>query len=82
MPERHSRQPFTTNKERMQKFKETGNSRCIFQNVLGKAQFQLHMAYENLKDLPRRTASDKVLREKHVILLRIQNMMDINADLL
>ena len=35
------------------------------------------MAYENFKYLPRRTAADKVLRVKHLILLKIQNMIDI-----
>ena len=28
--------PFTKNKERLQKLKKTGGSRCIFQNELGK----------------------------------------------
>ena len=31
--------PFTKNKERMQKFKETGDSRYIYQNKLNKASF-------------------------------------------
>ena len=40
------------------------------------------MAYGGFKDLNRRAAPDKVLRIKHFILLKIQNMMDINVDLL
>ena len=40
------------------------------------------MTYEDFKDLPRTTASDKILREEHLILLKIQNMMNANADLL
>ena len=48
---------FTENKERTQKFKETRDSRYIYQN--DKACFQHDMAYEDFKDLPRRTASDK-----------------------
>ena len=40
------------------------------------------MAYGGFKDLNRRVAPDKVLRIKHFILLKIQNMMDINVDLL
>ena len=40
------------------------------------------MAYGGFKDLSRRAAPDKVLRIKHFILLKIQNMMDINVDLL
>ena len=40
------------------------------------------MAYGGFKDLNRRAAPGKVLRIKHFILLKIQNMMDINVDLL
>ena len=91
MSEMHLRQPgftyivcgpFTKNKERIQKFIETWDSRYIYQNKADKACFQHDMAYENLKDLPRRTASDKILRDKNSILLKIQNMMDINVILL
>ena len=52
------------NKERIQKFKETGDSRYIYQNELGKACFQHDMAYGDFKDLIRRTVSDKLLRDK------------------
>ena len=38
------------------------------------------MAYEDFKDLARRTASDKVLR--NIILLTVQNKMDIKEILL
>ena len=40
------------------------------------------MAYGDFKDLPRRTAADKLLGDKHLILLKGQNMMDINKNLL
>ena len=56
--------PFTKNKKGIQKLKETGDSRYIYQNELDKACFQHFMAYGNFKDLPRRTASDKTLRDK------------------
>ena len=49
--------PFTKNKERIQKFKETGDTSYIYKNELDKA-------YGDFKDLVRRTASDKVLRDK------------------
>ena len=84
MPEMHLRQlgftysacgPFRKNKERIQKFKETGDSRCIYQNKLHKACFQNGMTYGSFKDLTRRTAFDKVL-------LKIENMIDINVGLL
>ena len=73
MPEMHLKQrgfnysacgPFTKNKERIQKFKETGDSKCIYKNELDKACFQLDMSHGDFKDLTRRTASDKVLRDK------------------
>ena len=56
--------PFTKNKERIQKFKETGDSGYIYQNELDKACFQHDMAYGDFKDLARRTASDKILCDK------------------
>ena len=55
---------FTKNKERIQKFKETGNTSYIYKNELDKACFQHHMAYGDFKDLKRRTASDKILKDK------------------
>ena len=55
---------FTKNKERIQKFKETGDTSYIYKNELDKACFQHDMAYGDLKDLPKRTAADKVLRGK------------------
>ena len=54
--------PFTKNKERAEKFKETGDSRYNYRNELDKACFQHDMAYVNVKDLTKRTAVDKVLR--------------------
>ena len=52
------------NKERIQKFKLTGYSRYIYQNELDKACFQCGMAYGDFEDLTRRTALDKILRDK------------------
>ena len=57
-------EPFTKNKERIQKFKETGDTNYIYKNELDKACFQHDMAYGDFKDLAKRTASDKVLRDK------------------
>ena len=73
MPEMHLKQPgftyracapYTKNNERIQKFKETGDTSYIYKNELDKACFQHDMAYGDFKDLERRTASDKVLRNK------------------
>ena len=81
MPEMHLWQPgftysacgpFTKIKERIQKFKETGDSQFIYQNELEKPCFQHDMAYEEFK----------YYVIKHLILLKIQNKLDINVDLL
>ena len=56
--------PFTQNRKRILKFKETEDSKYIYQNILDKACFQHDMVYGDFKDLIRRTASDKRLREK------------------
>ena len=56
--------PLTKSKERKQKFKGREYSRYILQIELDKACFQHDMASGNFKDLPRRTASDKVLSNK------------------
>ena len=73
MPEMHLKQPgftysacgpFTMNKERIQKFEETGDTSYIYKNELDKASFQHDKAYEDFKYLARKTASDKVLRDK------------------
>ena len=45
--------PFTKNKERIQKYKETGDSRYFYQNKLNKVCFQHDMAYGDFKDLSR-----------------------------
>ena len=57
-------QTFNKNKERIQKFKEKGDSRYIYQDELDKFCFQHDITHGDFKDLPRRTASDKVLRVK------------------
>ena len=73
MPEMHLKQPgftynacgpFTKNKERIKKFKEIGDTSYIYKNELDKPCFQHDMAYRDFKDLARRTASDKILRDK------------------
>ena len=48
--------PFTKNKERIQKFKETGDTSYFYKNELDKACFQHDMANGDFKDLKRRTA--------------------------
>ena len=41
--------PFAKNKERIQKFKETGDTKYIYSNELDKACFQYNMAYGDFK---------------------------------
>ena len=55
---------FTKNKEKIQKFKKTGDTCYIYKNELDKACFQHDMAHGDFKDLLRRTASHKILRDK------------------
>ena len=57
-------EPFTKNKERIQKFKQTRDPRYIYQNELDKACFQHDMAYGDFKNLSRGTASDKIVHDK------------------
>ena len=73
MPEMHLKQPgftysacgpFTKNKERIEKFMQTGNKDFIYKNELDRVCFQHDMAYGRTKDLEKRTQSDKVLRDK------------------
>ena len=73
MPEIHLKQlgftysacgPFTKNKERIEKFMQTGNTNFICKNELDKACFQHDMAYVKAKDLVKGTQSDKVLTDK------------------
>ena len=89
MPEMHLRQPqftysacgpFTKHKQRIQTFKETADTNYIYKNELDKACFVHDAAYSDSKDLTKRTVADKILRIKHLILLRIQNMMGIKED--
>ena len=56
-------EPFTKHRERIQKFRETGNLKHQYRNELDKACFTLDAAYSDSKDLAERTASDKTLKE-------------------
>ena len=72
-PEMHLKQPgftysacgpFTKNKERIEKFMQTGDTNFIYKNELDKACFQHDIAYGRTKDLVKRTQLDKVLKDK------------------
>ena len=73
MPEMHLKQPgftysvcgpFTKHNERIQKFKETGDTRYIYRNELDKACFQHDAAYADNKNLLHRTRAGKILIDK------------------
>ena len=73
MPEMHLRQPqftysacgtFTKHKQRIQKFKETGDTNYIYKNELYKACFTHDAAYSDSKDVTKRTVVDKNLKNK------------------
>ena len=73
LPEMHLKQPrfvysacgpFTRHKERIKKFKRTGDTRYIYRNELDKACFQHDSAYADHKDLINRTEADKFLRDE------------------
>ena len=73
MPEMHLRQPqftysacepFTKHKQRIQKFKETGDTNYIYKNELDKACFAHDAAYSDSKDLIKRTVADKILKNR------------------
>ena len=73
MPEMHLRQPqftynacrpFTKHKQRIQKFKETGDTNYIYKNELDKACFAHDTTYSDSNDLTKRTVADKVKKFK------------------
>ena len=73
MPQMHLRQPqftysacgpFTKHEQRIQKFRETGDTSYIYKNELDKACFVHDAAYFNSKNLTKRTVADKILKNK------------------
>ena len=89
MPEIHLRQPqftysgcgpFTKHEQRIQKFKETGDTNYIYKNELDKASFVHDAACSDSKDLTKRTVADKIKKIEHLILLKIQIMMGFKED--
>ena len=73
MPEIHLRQPqftycacgpFTRHEERIQKFKETGDTNYVYKNELDNACFVHDAAYSDSKDLTKITAADKILKHR------------------
>ena len=69
--------PFTKNKEKIQKFMETGNAVYIHKNDFDKACFQHDMTYGKYKDLTKRTQSDKVLRDKAFKIMKTRGLVSM-----
>ena len=72
MPEIHLRQPqftysacgpFTKHEQRIQKFRETGDTNDIYENELDKACFVHDAACSDSKDLTKRTVAEKILKK-------------------
>ena len=90
MPEMHLRQPqftysacgpFTKHKQRIKKFKETGDTNYIYikMNYIRLVLFMMqHILI--VKILQKEPLQIKFQKIKHLILLRIQNMMGIKKD--
>ena len=73
MPQLHLKQPgftysacgpFTKHRERIQKFRETGNLKYLSRNELDKACFVHNAAYSDSNDLAKRTILDKILKDR------------------
>ena len=86
MPELHLKQPgftysacelFTKHREKIQKFRETGNLKHLYRNELDKACFAHDAAYSDSKDLAKRTFQIKFYEIELMKLLEIVTMMDI-----
>ena len=60
-------EPFTLHREKIQKYRETGNLKQLYRNELGKACFAHDPPYSDSKDLAKKTISEKDF-ERHSIL--------------
>ena len=69
------------NKERIQKFKETGDSRNIYQNKLDKTAFNVIWLIYFLRIWLKEQFLINYYVIKPLILLKIRNMMDVNVEL-
>ena len=74
MPEAHLRDlqvgtyracgPFTRHKDRINKFIQIGDTDILYKNELDKAFFAHDAVYSDSKDINKKTAADKLLRDK------------------
>ena len=82
MPELHLKQPgftystcgpFTKYRERIQKFRETGNLKHLYRNELDKVCFAHDVAYSDSMDSAKRTISDTILKDRGYEIARNRN---------
>ena len=73
MPELHLKQPrftysargtFTKHRKRIQNVRDTSILKHLYRNELDKACFAQDAVYSDIKDLAKRTISDKILKER------------------
>ena len=57
-------EPFTKHRERIQKWREIGNSKYLYRNILDQACCARDAAYSDSNDLAKKTISDKILKDK------------------
>ena len=65
--------PFSKHRERIQKFRETGNLKHLYRIELDKACFAHDAACSDNKDLAKRTVSDKNLKDIAYEIARNRN---------
>ena len=65
--------PFTKPRDRIQKFRETGNLRDLYSNELDKSCFAHDAAYSDSKDIAKRTISDKILKDRAYEIAKNRN---------
>ena len=72
--------PFTKNKERIQKFEETGDSRYVYQNELDKACFQHDMRFNQnrfrFRDKAFNSTNNPYARYQHVLTSLVYKCFD------
>ena len=64
---------FTKHRQRIQKFRETGNLKHLYRNELDKACFSHDAAYSDSKGLAKRTISSKILKDRTFEIARNPN---------
>ena len=70
--------PFTKHCERIKKFRETSNLKHLHRNALDKACFAYDAVYSDSKGVPKRTISDRILKDRAYEITRNDKHKFIN----